>query len=134
MCVLQCTEREVCLQPRFSHAVWSGSSRGEGAEEPHPWSTEPESVSSGFWLETVTCFSQRMTQRGQSPTKADPASEVSQQMQIMAVISPGSKDERSVSGVRMKRGNVRGILHPHPPCIYEKQCGSGMPSPLLLLA
>lgn len=44
--------------------------------------------------------------------------EVSQQMQIMAVISLGSKDETSVSGVRMKRGNVWEILHPHPPFIY----------------
>lgn len=46
MCFLQCKESEVCLQARFSHVVWSGSSRGEGAEEPHPSSTEPESVSS----------------------------------------------------------------------------------------
>lgn len=56
------------------------------------------------------CFSQRMTQRrrNKSPEKADSTSEVSQQMQIMSMISPGPEDERSVSGVRMKRGNVPG--------------------------
>lgn len=69
-----------------------------------------------------------------SPTKADPASEVSQQMQITPVISPGYKDERSVSGVRMKRGDVQGILHPHPPFISSSSLGQACPPLLPLLA
>lgn len=36
---------EACRQAgETTHAVWSLPSRGEGAEEPHPWSTEPESA------------------------------------------------------------------------------------------
>lgn len=48
------------------------------------------------------------TEQGPSPEKADSTTEVSQHMQVMAVISPGSEDESSVSGVRAKRGNVPG--------------------------
>lgn len=36
--------RRVGWPERRSHVVWSLPSRGEGAEEPHPWSTEPESA------------------------------------------------------------------------------------------
>lgn len=54
------------------------------------------------------------------PPRRIPASEVSQQMQIMAVISPGSKDERSVSGVGMSLGGTLGEFSVHILLVFVK--------------
>lgn len=46
---------EVCLWARFSHAVWSCLKRWR-EEQPHPSSTEPESVFSGISAECWCAF------------------------------------------------------------------------------
>lgn len=56
LCFFYCTlKAEACLWARFSHAVWSCLERWR-EEQPHPSSTEPESVFSGISVECWFAF------------------------------------------------------------------------------
>lgn len=59
-CLFYCAWKPRCVcRPDF-HTLCGPASRGEGEEEPHPSSTEQETIFSGILV--IICFSQRLTQ------------------------------------------------------------------------